>query len=63
MSKKPPEIKETQALRKERVRNSPSLHTRVTESKKKYNRKREKARDRRFIEDQSKNFFNFNSKY
>lgn len=43
MSKKLLEAKETQEMRKERVRNSPSLHTRVVESKKKYNRKREKA--------------------
>jgi hypothetical protein len=49
-NKKPLEAKETQAMRKERVRNSPSLHTRVIESKKKYNRKREKARDRRLME-------------
>ena len=50
-NKKPLEAKETQAMRKERVRNSPSLHTRVVESKKQYNRKREKARDRRSTED------------
>ena len=49
-NKKPLEAKETQAMRKERVRNSPSLHTRVIESKKKYNRKRVKARDRRSME-------------
>ena len=56
MSKKPLEAKETQEMRKERVRNSPSLHTRVVESKKKYNRKRDKAQMRRSMEDQSKNF-------
>ena len=50
-NKKPIEAKETQEMRKERVRNSPSLHTRVVESTKKYNRKREKARDRRSMED------------
>ena len=53
---KPIEAKETQAIRKERVRNSPSLHTRVVESKKKYNRKRDKAQMRRSMENQSKNF-------
>ena len=47
---KPIEAKETQAIRKERVRNSPSLHTRVVESKKKYNRKRDKAQMRRSME-------------
>jgi hypothetical protein len=50
MNKKPLEAKETQAMRKERVRNSPSLHTRVIESKKKYNRKREKAQMQRSTE-------------
>ena len=50
-SKKPLEAKETQAIRKQRVRNSPSLHTRIVESKKKYNRKREKAQIRRSMED------------
>ena len=50
-NKKPLEAKETQAMRKERVRNSPSLHTRVVESKKIYNRKRDKARDRRSMGD------------
>ena len=50
-TKKPLEAKETQAMRKERVRNSPSLHTRVIESKKKYNRKRDKAQMRRSRED------------
>ena len=59
-NKKPLEAKETQAMRKERVRNSPSLHTRVIESNKKYNRKRVKARDRRSMENQSKNFFKSN---
>lgn len=48
---KPIEAKETQTMRKERVRNSPSLHTRVIESKKKYNRKRDKAQMCRSIED------------
>ena len=48
---KPIEAKETPAIRKERVRNSPSLHTRVVESKKKYNRKRDKAQMRRSMED------------
>ena len=43
---KPLEAKETREMRKERVRNSPSLHTRVVESKKKYNRNRDKARMR-----------------
>ena len=57
---KPIEAKETQATRKERVRNSPSLHTRVVENKKKYNRKRDKAQMRRSMEDQSKNFFKSN---
>ena len=47
---KPLEAKETQKTGAERVRNSPSLRTRVIESKKKYNRKREKARDRRSME-------------
>jgi len=50
-NKKPLEAKETQAMRKERMRNSPSLHTRVIESKKKHNRKREKAHDCRSMED------------
>ena len=54
---KPLEIKETQKARKERVQNQPSLHTRVVESKKKYNRKKEKAQMRRSMEDQSKKFF------
>ena len=57
MSKRPMEIKETPKMRKERVRNSPSLHTRVVESKKKYNRKKDKAQTRRSMEDQSKKFF------
>ena len=47
---KPIEAKETKATRAERVRNSPSLHTRVVESKKKYNRKRDKAQMRRSME-------------
>lgn len=47
---KPLEAKETREMRKQRVRNSPSLHTRVVESKKTYNRKRDKARDRRYEE-------------
>ena len=51
MNKKPIEAKETKAARKERVRNSPSLHTRVVESKKKYNRKRNKAQMRCSMED------------
>ena len=50
MSKKPLEAKETQEMRKERVRNSPSLHTRIVESKKKYNRQREKAQMHRSID-------------
>lgn len=57
---KPLEIKESKERRKERVRNSTSLHTRVVESKKHYNRKRQKARDRRSMEDQSKIFFKVN---
>ena len=60
MNKKPLETKETQTMRKERVRNSPSLHTRVVESKKKYSRKKDKAQMRRSMEDQSKNFFKGN---
>lgn len=40
---KPIEAKETPKLRKERLRNSPSLHTREVESKRAYNRKKEKA--------------------
>ena len=44
---KPLEIKESQERRKERVRNSASLRTRVVENKKAYNRKKEKARIRR----------------
>ena len=50
-NKKPLEAKETQAMRKERVRNSPSLHARVVESKKKYNRKRDKAQMHRSMAD------------
>ena len=48
---KPLETKESKERRKERVRSSPSLHTRVFESKKKYNRKREKAQMRRSAQD------------
>lgn len=48
---KPLEIKESKERRKERVRNSASLRTRVIESKKKYNRKRDKAQMRRSMED------------
>jgi hypothetical protein len=51
MSNKPLEAKETPKLRKERVRSQPSLHTRVVESKKSYNRKREKAQMRRSMEE------------
>lgn len=51
MNKKPLEIKETQEMRKQRVRNSPSLHTRIVESKKAYNRKKEKAQMLRSKED------------
>ena len=47
---KPIEAKESREARKERVRNSPSLHTRVVESKKHYDRKKEKAQMRRSIE-------------
>ena len=47
---KPLEIKESKERRKERVRNSASLRTRVVESKKKYNRKREKAQMHRFTQ-------------
>ena len=49
---KPLEIKESQERRKERVRNSASLRTRVVENKKAYNRKKEKARIRRDSEAQ-----------
>ena len=49
---KPLETKESKERRKERVRNQPSMHTRVVESKKKYNRKRDKAQMRRSMEDQ-----------
>ena len=48
---KPLEIKETQKARKERVQNQPSLRTRVVESKKKYNHKKDKAQMRRSVED------------
>ena len=50
-NKKPLETKETQEMRKQRVRNSPSLHTRVIESKKLYNRKKVKAQMRHSKED------------
>ena len=53
---KPLETKESKERRKERVRNQPSMHTRVVESKKKYNRKRNKAQMHRSMENQSKNF-------
>ena len=43
---KPLEIKESKERRKERVRNSTSLRTRVAENKKAYNRKKEKAKMR-----------------
>lgn len=48
---KPIEAKETPKARKERVRNSPSLRTRVVESKKAYNRKKEKAQMRKSEEE------------
>jgi hypothetical protein len=48
---KPLEVKESKERRKERVRNSAFLRTRVVESKKKYNRKRDKAQMRRSIEE------------
>jgi hypothetical protein len=48
---KPLEVKESKGRRKERVRNSAFLRTRVVESKKKYNRKRDKAQMRRSIEE------------
>ena len=41
------EQKESQARRKERIQNAAFLRTRVIESKKKYNRKRDKAQMRR----------------
>ena len=41
------ETKESKEQRAERVRNSASLRTRVVESKKTYNRKRQKAQLRR----------------
>lgn len=47
---KPFEAKETPKIRAERVRNSPSLHTRIVESKRNYNRKRDKAQMRRDID-------------
>ncbi len=46
------EQKESQARRKERIQNAAFLRTRVVESKKKYNRKKEKAQIRRSMEDQ-----------
>jgi hypothetical protein len=49
---KPIEAKETQKTRAERVRNSPSLRTRVVESKKRYNRKKDKAQMRRSQENE-----------
>jgi hypothetical protein len=48
---KPDIAKESQARRKERVKNAAFLRTRVVESKKKYNRKRDKAQIRRSMED------------
>lgn len=57
---KPLEIKESKERRKERIQNSAFLRTRVVESKKKYNRKRDKAQMRRSMENQGKNFFKFN---
>lgn len=48
---KPLEAKESKERRAERVRNSAFLRTRVVESKKKYNRKKEKAQIRRSMED------------
>ena len=47
---RPMEIKETPKIRKERVRNSPSLYTRIVESKKTYNRNKQKAQIRKDIE-------------
>ena len=49
---KPLEAKESKERRKERIQNSAFLRTRVVESKKKYNRKRDKAQMRRSMEDQ-----------
>ena len=51
MMNKPLETKETPEMRKQRVRNSPSLRTRIVESKKAYNRKKEKAQMLRSKED------------
>ena len=48
---KPLEIKESQARRKERVQNAAFLRTKVVESKKKYNRKKDKAQMRRSMEE------------
>ena len=48
---KPLEAKESKERRAERVRNSAFLRTRVVESKKKYNRKRDKAQMRRSMEE------------
>ena len=47
---KPLEIKESKVRRKERVCNSASLRTRTIESKKVYNRKKEKAKARKDYE-------------
>lgn len=47
---KPIEVKETFKIRAERVRNTPSLHTRIVESKKTYKRNRNKAQMRREID-------------
>ena len=48
---KPDVVKESQARRKERVQNAAFLRTRVVESKKKYNRKRDRAQLCRSMED------------
>jgi hypothetical protein len=48
---KPLEAKESKERRNERIQNSAFLRTRVVESKKKYNRKRDKAQMRRSMED------------
>ena len=47
---KPLEVKESQERRKMRVQNSAALRTRIVESKKKYNRKREKAQMRQLAQ-------------
>ena len=49
---KPLEAEESKERRKERIQNSAFLRSRVIESKKKYNRKRDKAQMRRSMEDQ-----------